>query len=178
MNDADDRGISIRRGTSNDHILLAEIGAETFYDTFASVNTSQDMQAYLENAFHPRIQAAELAEPSSSFFIAEVNGESVGYARVLEGRHVLEIPGTHPIEIVRLYARTRWIGKGIGAALMQACLDEARTRSCDVVWLDVWEENHRAIRFYRKWGFEQVGTQKFRLGSDIQKDWLMTRSVT
>jgi ribosomal protein S18 acetylase RimI-like enzyme len=60
---------------------------------------------------------------------------------------------------------------------MQACLDEAKQNHCDVIWLDVWERNPRAIAFYRKWGFVQVGTQTFQLGDDLQNDWIMARSV-
>jgi ribosomal protein S18 acetylase RimI-like enzyme len=60
---------------------------------------------------------------------------------------------------------------------MRACLDEARTRGCDVIWLDVWEHNLRARAFYRKWGFSEAGTQPFKLGDDMQTDLLMRRPV-
>jgi ribosomal protein S18 acetylase RimI-like enzyme len=56
---------------------------------------------------------------------------------------------------------------------MRACLERARRLLCDVVWLDVWEKNLRAIAFYRRWGFVEVGTQAFVLGSDVQHDLLM-----
>jgi ribosomal protein S18 acetylase RimI-like enzyme len=82
-----------------------------------------------------------------------------------------------PLEIVRIYACQEWLGRGVGPMLMQACLDEARQRGCDALWLDVWERNPRAIAFYRKWGFKVVGTQGFQLGSDMQTDLLMQRAV-
>jgi ribosomal protein S18 acetylase RimI-like enzyme len=69
------------------------------------------------------------------------------------------------------------IGRGVGAALMQACLEEAGRRGCETVWLDVWERNPRAIAFYRKWGFAEVGNQAFQLGEDLQNDILMARAV-
>jgi ribosomal protein S18 acetylase RimI-like enzyme len=74
-------------------------------------------------------------------------------------------------------ARARWIGRGVGAALMQAALREADARGCDAIWLDVWENNNRAIDFYRRWGFVEIGTQPFRLGNDTQRDLLMVRHV-
>ncbi len=61
--------------------------------------------------------------------------------------------------------------------LMQACLDEAAKQGCDTVWLDVWEPNVRARAFYRKWGFIEVGTQLFQLGSDLQHDLILQRSI-
>lgn len=75
-------------------------------------------------------------------------------------------------------ARKLWIGNGVGARMMQACLQEAEHMDCDVVWLDVWEQNARAIAFYRKWGFVEVGTQVFQLGDDPQRDLLMVRAVS
>ena len=83
-----------------------------------------------------------------------------------------------PVEIVRFYAVREWIGGGVGAALMSACLSLAVEEGCDTIWLDVWEQNPRAIAFYRKWGFAVVGEQAFQLGSDLQHDLLMQRSIS
>jgi GNAT superfamily N-acetyltransferase len=167
----------IRDATLADNVLLAEIGAQTFADTFAADNTPEDMRAYLEASFNPEKQASELADPNSRFLIVEQDGETVGYTRLNFGPAPAVIGGKKPMEIARFYSCKAWIGKGVGAVLMQACLHEAEQAACDVVWLDVWEKNPRAIAFYRKWGFEQVGTQAFQLGDDIQNDWLMARSV-
>jgi len=177
MKDSDEHPVplKIRYATAADHILLAEVGAETFYDSFAADNTPEDMAAYLAGSFCPEKQASELADPASKFLIAELGDQTVGYARLKFGPAPAAVIAQKPMEIVRFYARKAWIGKGIGAQLMQACLDEANRSGCDVVWLDVWEKNPRAIAFYRKWGFVQVGTQIFPLGDDLQHDWLMAR---
>lgn len=167
----------VRRADHTDSALLAEVGAETFRDAFGAANTPEDMDQYLQASFGPEIQAAELADPSSLFLIAEMEGETVGYARLRWGKAPEAIGGARPVEIVRFYARTRWIGRKVGAALMTACLEEARAMRCDTIWLDVWEENGRAIDFYERWGFGVVGTQPFQLGGDIQKDLLMQRLV-
>jgi len=168
----------IRYGTAADAELLAGLGARTFFDAFAADNTPENMAAYLASSFGPLRQAAELADPATVFLIAELDGAAAGYARLKMGTPPACIGGERPIEIVRFYACKEWIGRGIGPALMQACLDEAGRRSCDVVWLDVWEQNPRAIAFYRKWGFVEVGTQTFQLGDDAQRDLLMQRPVT
>lgn len=169
--------ITIRMANLQDANLLAEIGEETFADTFSADNTPDNMAEYLESAFSPEIQARELADPASVFLIADLEGETVGYARLVEGYVPPEVTGQHPIELARIYARKRWIGHGVGTALMQACLDLARGRGADTVWLGVWEKNPRAITFYQKWGFMMVGTQTFQLGDDPQTDWVMQRGV-
>jgi ribosomal protein S18 acetylase RimI-like enzyme len=167
--------LNIRRATPADNILLAKIGAETFSDSFATDNTPENMAAYLNASFSPEKQSRELADPDTHFLIAECDGQPAGYARLKFGPAPDAIRGDKPMEIVRFYARKDWIGKGIGGQLMQACLHEAENALCDVVWLDVWERNPRAIAFYRKWGFAVVGTQTFQLGGDLQNDLLMAR---
>jgi diamine N-acetyltransferase len=167
----------IRKATRKDNHILAELGARTFADSFAADNTPEDMAAYLAGAFSPEKQAKEMADPGTLFLIAEVDGEPVGYTRLRQDPPPACIKGIHPIEIVRLYSVKEWIGRGVGAALMQACLNEAAHDGYDVIWLDVWEKNPRAITFYQKWGFEKVGEQGFQLGDDLQHDWLMARKV-
>lgn len=169
--------IAIRHATAGDNVLLADIGAETFADAFGVDNTDDDMRQYLESAFGPDIQAAELADRANVFLIAEVHGLPAGYARLREATHPAAATVARPIELVRLYARTPWIGRGVGAALMKASLSEAQARGCDLVWLGVWERNERAIAFYRSWGFLERGNQTFLLGSDLQHDLVMTRPV-
>jgi ribosomal protein S18 acetylase RimI-like enzyme len=157
--------------------LLAELGRRTFRDTFAADNTDSDMATYLDGAFGERIQSAELAHADSLFLIAHVDDVAVGYARLNLGPAPSCIPGTRPVEIRRLYSDASWIGRGVGAALMTACLDTAVAHARDVVWLDVWERNRRAIAFYRKWGFEVVGEADFVVGDDVQHDLLMSRAA-
>ena len=62
--------------------------------------------------------------------------------------------------------------------MMKGCLQEAKAAECDVIWLDVWERNLRAIAFYRNWGFITVGEQAFQLGNDLQQDILMERVLS
>ncbi len=87
------------------------------------------------------------------------------------------VNGRKPIELVRLYVSRESLGSGVGAALMQACIDDAQHGGYDTLWLGVWENNTRAQAFYRKWHFVQVGTHVFQLGDDPQTDFLMQRSV-
>lgn len=169
--------MNIRRANTADVYLLAALGARTFADSFAADNTPEDMADYLSHAFSPEKQAAEMAEPDTLFLIAEEDGQPVGYTRLREGNVPDCIDGTHPVEIVRIYSIKEMIGRGVGKALISACLEEARARGCDVIWLDVWEKNPRAIAFYQKWGFEKVGEQGFQLGGDLQTDWIMARNI-
>jgi GNAT superfamily N-acetyltransferase len=169
--------LTIRRATPADAPLLAAIGAAAFVDTFAADNRAEDMEAYLAEAFGERVQRAELTDPDCTVFFAELDGQTVGYTMLREGDVPECVGDAGAIEVARLYAMQRWIGTGVGAALMQRCLDEAAGRGRMTIWLGVWERNARAIAFYRRWQFADVGSQTFQLGSDLQTDRIMARRV-
>jgi ribosomal protein S18 acetylase RimI-like enzyme len=169
--------VTIRRANSDDARLLAELGAHTFHETFAVDNTSEDMDAYLASHFNVAQQTAELAHPAATFLIAEVEEQPAGYAKLQADEPSKEIEGAKPIELVRLYVSSEWFGRGVGEALMRACLDEARRAGHETIWLGVWERNARAQAFYRKWDFRAIGEHMFQLGSDEQRDILMERAL-
>lgn len=169
--------VTIRRANSDDADLLADLGARTFQDTFAADNTVEDMAAYLASNFSLAQQIAELAHPASTFLIADVDEQAAGYAKLHAGEPPRQIEGARPIELVRLYISREWFGRGVGEALMRACLDEARNAGHKTLWLGVWEHNARARAFYVKWNFREVGEHTFHLGSDAQRDILMERAL-
>lgn len=170
----------IRGAVSSDALALATFAATAFVDTSAAENTAEDMATYLAQAFGEARQHAELAEPSNVVLVAEWDGELAGYAMLHDGAApdaATGVDGSSAIEIARLYAGRRWIGAGVGAALMQHCLDVAASRGREWIWLGVWERNVRAIAFYARWGFKDVGSQYFQLGADRQTDRIMARRV-
>ena len=169
--------MNIRYGTTADAKMLSELGAKTFYDTFAKDNTPENMATHLENSFSPEIQLAELSNPENIFLIINDEGQLIGYAQLILNSKEEFIMGTKPLEIRRIYATQEYIGKGVGKELMQAAIREARQRNCNSVWLGVWEKNPRAIDFYKKWGFKEVGSHIFKVGDDPQRDFVMELKI-
>lgn len=169
--------ITIRHASVDDAAALTRLAATSFADTFAADNDPGDMATYMSEAFGEEVQRAELLDDRLVVMIADCGGEPAGYAMLREGPADESVNATDAIEVARLYADRRWIGAGVGAALMQRCLDEAAARGRSTVWLGVWEHNTRAITFYRRWGFLQTGTHAFVLGGDHQTDHVMARPV-
>lgn len=169
--------MNIRRASVEDAELLANLGARTFVETFAEDNSPEDMAAYLADSFGVGRLTEELSDPLSVFLVAEVEGSAAGYAKIRSGEASAGVDGPSPVELVRLYVLREWLGRGVGQALMQRCLEEARALGFQTIWLGVWERNHRAQAFYRKWDFREVGEHIFRLGSDEQRDIVMQRAV-
>jgi ribosomal protein S18 acetylase RimI-like enzyme len=165
--------VLIRYGIPDDAVMLSEFGARTFYDTFAKDNTPENMEAHLKKSFSPAIQLQELSTPENIFLIAEVESSLVGFAQLIMDSKEESLHGTKTLELRRIYASQAYIGKGVGKELMRASIQEARQRGCDSIWLGVWEKNPRAISFYKKWGFQEVGTHLFHVGDDPQRDFIM-----
>jgi len=173
----------VRRGVDGDAAMLATLGARTFAETFAADNTAEDMAAYLAHAYGEEQQRAELALPDARFLIAEVGGVPAAYAYLRQApvpAHVTtEAPGQPgvAIELARFYVDAPWHGRGIAHAVMDAAIGEAAARGARTLWLGVWERNARAIRFYARRGFHDIGSQPFVLGSDLQRDRVMAREI-
>jgi ribosomal protein S18 acetylase RimI-like enzyme len=169
---------SIRRAEKNDADVLATLGERLFRAAFGASNTAEDMQLYVQFAFSVKRQSLELSNPSIGTWLVEDRvGDSIGYAMVKLGAPSHDIEARNPLEIVRFYVDAAWHGQGIAAALMATCVDQARDWGCDQLWLGVWDQNPRAIAFYKKSGFRIVGSQPFQLGADRQRDFIMVRPV-
>lgn len=169
--------MNIRYGNLRDAKMLSELGAQTFYDSYANDNTPEDIALHIKNSFSIEIQSAELSDPAVIFLITELDDSAIGYAKLKLGNQNKSIRGTKPLEIERIYVLQKHIGKGIGKRLMESCISEAKQRGCNSVWLGVWEGNGRAIEFYKKQGFSEAGEHVFKLGDDLQRDLIMELEI-
>jgi ribosomal protein S18 acetylase RimI-like enzyme len=169
--------ITVRLATKHDAELIADMSRQTFYDTFASQNTKEDMDKFMDEQFTREALMEEVGAENNIFLLAYDEEKPVGYARMRENNNPPSLGTSNAMEIARIYAATNAIGKGIGKVLMQKCIEIAKARNRELVWLGVWERNQRAIDFYTKWGFEKFADHDFVLGNDVQKDWLMKKKI-
>ena len=167
----------IRYATKEDAELIADISQQTFYDSFIEDNSEEDMQKFLTEQFTKGRLMLEVGSPENIFLLAFMDDEVAGYVKLREGNIPKQLGTANALEIARIYCTTACIGKGVGKALMQKCIDIAKEKEKQVIWLGVWEKNHRAIDFYTKWGFEKFSEQDFLLGNDLQNDWLMKKEL-
>ncbi len=126
-------------------------------------------------AYGEHIQANEIADPDTVTLLGEQHGTLVGYAQLRWRKGPSWVVAQQPGEIHRLYVLSDAHGLGVAHDLMYGCIDEMTRRGSDVAWLGVWEANPRAIAFYRKFHFVEVGEHVFLLGKDRQRDIIMVR---
>lgn len=171
--------IIIRQAFADDAKTLTDLAYTTFWDAFAAhpKNAPDDLNHYMRQAFNIEQITAELADEKSIFLLAEIEGELAGYSKLILDTIEPGITATLPIELSRLYSQQKFLGKGVGQTLMDACFERAKADGRDVIWLGVWEYNPRAQRFYEKNGFRVVGSHTFQLGNDPQTDLLMQREI-
>jgi diamine N-acetyltransferase len=167
----------IRIATADDAARLAEFAERVFRRTFGPDNTASDLELYVGSAFGEALQRRELEDPERVCLLAFVGGTLSAFALLRVGATDPAVPGPSPVEIERFYVAYDFHGHGLAAHLMEACIEAAALRGGRTLWLGVWEKNARAIRFYEKRGFVDVGTHPFTLGTDVQTDRVMQRAI-
>src|ERR1043165_7682947 len=171
--------ISLRRATAEDAAQLTQLSFDTFWDAFAGhpMNAPHDLDDYMRRAFTVEQIAGELTDPRSIFTVAEIDGEMVGYSKLILDAIEPGVTAARPVELSRLYSDQRYLGQGVGQTLMKRCFDDARELGRDVMWLGVWEYNPRAPAFYKRNGCRFVGSHIFQQGTDAQTDLLMQKEI-
>lgn len=165
--------ISIIKVELNDIEKLQKIGRETFFETFSESNSEENVQKYLDESFSIEKLASELTDKNSEFYFALLDEEVIGYLKVNFGDSQTELKDNKALEIERIYVSKEFHGKNVGQLLYEKAIEVAKEKNVDYVWLGVWEENPRAISFYKKNGFVEFDKHIFKLGNDEQIDIMM-----
>lgn len=165
--------IAIYKVSLQDVEALQAIGRVTFSQTFSEHNNAEDMEAYLKTSYAIEKLTAEINNPESEFYFAKENENIIGYLKINTGKAQTEIKNLDAFEIERIYVDQAYLGKKIGQILFQKALQLAKQKKAAYVWLGVWEENNRAIAFYKKNGFVPFDKHIFKLGNDEQTDIMM-----
>jgi len=169
--------VSIRLAGPMDADLLVALGRTMFNEAFSEQTDPQDMENHLQNAFKVEEIRRQLSDDRAFFLLIEVDSKVAGYAYLNAESSPACAKDPNPIQLVRLYLGQDYYGRNVGNSLMKACLETARSKGFETVWLSSWELNHRANAFYKKWEFEIVGRAKFKVGNDIQNDFIFARRI-
>ena len=159
--------------TNHDIAQLQTIGRQTFYETFSGSNTEENMKSYLEKGFSAEKLKSELNDENAEFYFATSDGKVIGYLKLNFGASQTELKDDKALEIERIYVLQEFYGKKVGQILYDKAIEVAQQKNADYVWLGVWEENPRAINFYKKNGFVEFDKHIFKLGDDEQTDIMM-----
>lgn len=166
-----------RLGVPDDAEVLSEFAAAVFVDWYLPDNRPEDVYDHVRDTFNPALQRAELQDTHQHVLLAEDGGRLAGYALLRVGSGNPPEAVTGMAELRRFYVARPWHGSGLARHLMQNLLGVATALAVPGVWLTCWDRNPRALAFYAKCGFRDVGTVPFTVGSDVQTDRLLCRAI-
>lgn len=171
--------VTIRKACAADALPITRLGASVFTTSFGHSVAPHELKAYLDSAYSLDAITEDLADPLKDTIVAvDPNGALLGFTLVTRGSSepcVSHLKDT--IELQRIYVDTAAHGMGVGGLLSRAADELARKGGFRNMWLGVWEENHNAHKAYARWGYKQVGTHDFVIGSVVQTDYIMVKTL-
>ena len=169
----------IRSTAPADAAQLSELAEQTFRDAFTSLNTEENMNLHCATAYSPDLQSAEITNPEILTLVAESRGKLVAFAQLhLRAARPDCVSASPAVELHRIYVERSFHGTGLAGDLLAEVIRSAEDHGAAAVWLGVWEHNPRAIRFYQRSGFVEVGDHVFVVGTDPQRDLVMVRDCS
>jgi GNAT superfamily N-acetyltransferase len=168
----------IRPATLADVALLRQLGATTFRETYRPISDPREVDEYAAENFTAEKVEAWFRKPCARTLVASLDGVAVGYAHVRSAKVPACVADRKAVELSRLYLLASAQGSGLGGALVAAAIDEIADLGGQTVWLGAYDRNVKALAFYARRGFVQVGTHAFEFGGQVYADPVLTRRVT
>lgn len=170
-------GVVYRDGEVRDAAALADFQRETFLATFGHLYPKADKETYLAGTYGAPLQAREIADPMTWHRLAFSDERMIGFAKAGAFKLPIEPEGSSVRELHRLYVAEEAKGVGVAAALMDWAMTRARAEGAEAMYLGVYQHNHRAQRFYRRYGFEIVGEYFFDVGATRDPEFIMRATL-
>lgn len=161
-----------RDATVDDAAMVAELGRATFVETFAHLYRDEDLQAFLAKAYGAGVRT-ELADPAYACRLGFAGEAPIAYCKVGPLSVPVDPGARRAVELRQLYVLGSHQGRGVAPALMDWALGQARARRAQDVYLSVYSDNHRAKRFYTRYGFIEIGRYDFRVGSQVDDERIL-----
>lgn len=163
--------------TLDDLEALTTLGITTFREAFTGRIRDEDLEGYIQSALTADKVQAALENPLVSFKMLLQDGRPVGYTKLVAGATAPGVSAKQPTELQKLYFLADCRGQGLGSRLLHLALEESKASGHEGIWLDVWEENRGAIRFYTRSGFRQVADVAYQVGADLQRHLIMEKPL-
>ena len=169
--------LRIKVACTKDTAALSRLAETTFTQTYASYNDQENFQKYVTESFSEESTRNQLEDTGNFFLLAQLDRKYIGYAKLKENNKPFHDKTINAVELERIYVLKEYQGEGVGKILLDDCIAFAQLRKYPVMWLGVWEQNLKAVKFYQRQGFVVFGSHKFQLGDDEQNDFLMKKDL-
>lgn len=164
----------IRKATIKDAELIATIGRKSFLEAHRLSSPESDMKAYLDEKFHIEPIEKELSDTKNIFHLFLHQDQPAGYSKIVFNCPTEQITETTNIcKLERIYFLEEFLGKNLGSQFLNFNINLAKQNNQIGIWLTVWTENNRAVRFYEKYNFKTIGEIMFKVGNTYNPNYLM-----
>ncbi len=167
------RDLTFRDAQLKDAESLAEIGRETFVETFGELYSPGDLRQYLDETYSVEKMEADIKDPEVEVRIAFSGRKMLAYCKIGPCKLPIDMGPEPALELHRVYVYQHGQGVGVGRILLAWAIERARQRGAKNLFLGVWESNERAIALYEGTGFEKVGGYKFKVGDTLDDEFIM-----
>lgn len=156
--------------------VLARMGRASLLESHGHSAPAEIMETYVARSFSEAACHAELSDPRNIFTGVWYEGQPAGYAKIICNTPHPQVTLAPVTKLERIYLLKAYYGLGLGQGLLSRAIETSRANGDLGMWLDVWQKNDRAFRFYQKEQFETVGASKFVLtDTHANPIWIMLR---
>ena len=158
--------LQIRLAKADDALCLGVLASQVFLDTYAVLGVRASLAEYVRSSFATSALQNLLANPEVMLCVAEASAHMVGFAQVSVEVAQPLVQAERPAELERLYVQRPFMGQRVGAQLLREAEELAAQRGADALWCSVWVHNVRALRFYERQGYANLGSSVFVMGHE------------
>ena len=169
--------ITFGKCTIKDIDQLQVLSITTFTQAFENQNNPKDFHTYITKAFSKEQLLSELNDFDTSFYFVKRREETIGYFKTTVFGAQNELKEPEGMELERIYVLPLFQGKGVGKKILSFVESLAQQHGKTYLWLGVWEQNPKAIRFYERHGYMKFDTHPYYIGNDRQTDWLLKKEL-
>ena len=160
--------ILFRPAEPADALCLGVLSTQVFLDTYARQGIRPAVAREVLAQHSVAAYEALLADAGMTILVAECAGHLVGFSQVREAAGHPQVPTEAASELRRLYVQENFTGRGVGRDLLRHAEKAAAACGADTLWLTAWEGNARALQFYPRRGYEELGMTVYTIeGEDF-----------
>ncbi len=168
---------TLRVATADDAVCIGVLATQVFLDTYATHGINRSIAREVLTLLSTPAVAALLAARGERFIVAESADRMVGFAQLRLGAGHDRVEAGRPAEVVRLYVQEAFAGRGIGTTLLAAVEALAASSGATHAWLTAWVGNPRALAFYPRRGYAELGSTPYTFEGEHHENRLFAKPL-
>ncbi|MFZ6641369.1 GNAT family N-acetyltransferase [Undibacterium sp. TC4M20W] len=169
--------VYIRPATQDDALCLSVLATQVFLDTYATTGIRPAIAREVLQSFSIAAIATLLDLPGTFFHVAESDGHLLGFSQITVGRRQELVSAICPAELDRLYVQEPFTRMRLGSQLLHAAETSAASHGADLMWLTPWAHNARALQFYAKQNYADIGRTSFLMDGEAHENRVLCKQL-